>query len=59
MYNVEFGVGTINSKSERFTTYKIDDTYFIVQGCSDGAGGYTLVWMIKDGVIKQRLLYQI
>lgn len=59
MYNAAFEVGTINSKMERFTTYKIDDTYFIVQGCSDGAGGYTLVWMIKDGIIRQRLLYQI
>ncbi len=59
MYNAAFEVGTINSKMERFTTYKIDDVYFVVQGCSDGAGGYTLVWMIKDGVIRQRLLCEI
>ena len=40
-----------------FKVYKKDNTYFIDQWNSDGAGGYNLVWVITEAGIIQRFIF--
>lgn len=44
--------------STKYKVYKIKNTYYIEQWHSDGAGGYILVWAIKNNTIIQRLVFQ-
>ena len=39
-----------------FDIYKNQDTYFVYQWNSDGAGAYAIVWVIDDSGIKQRFV---
>lgn len=42
--------------SEAFDCYKIGDTYYVVQGNSDGAGYYEIVWVFNRNGLLQRLV---
>lgn len=44
--------------STNYKIFKIKNTYYIEQWHSDGAGGYILVWAIKNNTIIQRLIFQ-
>ena len=55
LYNVTFTTGEYRSPSKRFTYYLKDDITFIHQKCSDGAGYFEIVWVIKECKIIQRL----
>lgn len=41
--------------SNQFQIYKRNDTYFVYQFNSDGAGGYEVVWVIDKEGLRQRL----
>lgn len=60
LYNVSFQEGVCStSQSNRNSCYKLGDYFFIKQGCGDGAGSYEITWLLKDGVILQRMIDEI
>ena len=42
--------------SNTFRVYLNDDTYFVHQWNSDGAGAYELVWVLTEEGLQQRLV---
>lgn len=59
IYNVTWISGLLTSEQERFKTYQRADTFYIHQQCADGAGYYEIVWVIKEGIIIQRVIVDV
>ena len=49
-------IADIYECSNNFNVYKKDDTYFVQQWNSDGAGGYELIWVITKEGVQQRFI---
>ena len=60
LFNISFKEGSYtNEDNDKFTTYELDNIFYIRHNCSDGAGSYQVTWVIKDCQIIQRLIDEI
>lgn len=50
-------ISDIYECNNSFRVYKKDNTYFVDQWNSDGAGAYNLVWVISEAEIIQRFIF--
>jgi hypothetical protein len=60
LFNVAFKEGMYSTGHIKWvSSYKFGDCFYIKQGCGDGAVSYEITWVIKDGIILQRMIDEI